>query len=311
MHGSRKRLDPAVRDRAIGCLLGLAVGDALGAPLEFSQRDSVPPVTEMIGGGPFGLRPGQWTDDTSMALCLGDSLIACGRLDRRDLMQRFIRWWRKGENSVTGWCFDIGSTTSAALARFEATGNPLAGDPDEVRTGNGSIMRLAPAVLHWLDARDEAIEAARDQSATTHGASAAVEACGLLAEVLLDAIWTGDKTTALRSRATRCPELADVASGKFKRKGRARISSAGNVTDTLRAALWAVHRGEDFEHALTLAVNLGGDADTIGAVAGQIAGALWGKSGIPQRWLGKLAWRAKIDQRARLLIGTPGSREKA
>ena len=109
--------DPVV-DRALGCLLGLAVGDTLGTTLEFSKRDAHPPLTDMVGGGPFGLNPGEWTDDTSMALCLADSLIACGEIDQRDLMERFVRWWREGHNSHNGRCFDIGITTRRALQRF-------------------------------------------------------------------------------------------------------------------------------------------------------------------------------------------------
>src|SRR5215471_2797105 len=99
--------DNILRDRAVGSLLGLAVGDAIGTTLEFTIRDSKPPLTDMVGGGPFNLKAGAWTDDTSMALCLADSLIACNGLDERDLMQRFVGWWRHGQNSCTGRCFDI------------------------------------------------------------------------------------------------------------------------------------------------------------------------------------------------------------
>ncbi len=130
-------------DRALGAWLGLAVGDALGTTLEFSRRDSEPHHTEMIGGGPFRLQPGVWTDDTSMALCLADTLLATGEVDPRDLITRFISWWRDGEYSVTGSCFDIGNTTRAALERFERTGGPLAGNAAAPAAGNGSLMRLA------------------------------------------------------------------------------------------------------------------------------------------------------------------------
>src|SRR3990172_9047568 len=115
------------KNRAVGCLLGLAIGDAVGTTLEFRARDTYPPLTDMIGGGPFNLKTGEWTDDTSMALCLADSLIACGDLDESDLMRRFLRWWRHGENSVNGRCFDIGNSTRHALETFERTGNPRSG----------------------------------------------------------------------------------------------------------------------------------------------------------------------------------------
>lgn len=139
----------SLEDRAIGALLGLAVGDAVGTTLEFRARDSYEPLTDMVGGGPFGLQPGQWTDDTSMALCLADSLLEKGMLDQTDLMERFVRWWRHGENASTGRCFDIETTTANALAKFEATGNPVAGSIDPRSAGNGSIMRLAPVAIFY------------------------------------------------------------------------------------------------------------------------------------------------------------------
>ena len=189
------------RDRAIGALLGLAVGDALGTTLEFTRRDAHEPVTDMIGGGPFGLAPGQWTDDTSMALCLADSLLANGGLDEADLMRRFVRWWRDGENSCTGDCFDIGNTVSAALGAFERDGVALAGSLGHWSAGNGSLMRLAPVALFWHDDRQAGEDAARRQSLTTHGAPAAVEACGHFAGLLIDAIEGAGKTELLASPA--------------------------------------------------------------------------------------------------------------
>ena len=129
------------RDKAIGALLGLAVGDAVGTTLEFKGRDTYHPLTGMVGGGPFNLSPGQWTDDTSMALCLADSLLACGKVDQRDLIKRFVRWQREGENSCTGRCFDIGSTVGNALVKFELYGNPVAGSTHPRAAGNGSLMR--------------------------------------------------------------------------------------------------------------------------------------------------------------------------
>jgi ADP-ribosyl-[dinitrogen reductase] hydrolase len=137
------------RDRAIGALIGLVVGDAVGTTLEFTSRDTYARLTDMIGGGPFRLERGQWTDDTSMALCLAESLLANRRLDPLDLMRRFCRWRDGGENSCTGRCFDIGGTVSAALSHFERTGDPMAGSSDPNTAGNGSLMRLSPVVIFW------------------------------------------------------------------------------------------------------------------------------------------------------------------
>ena len=154
----------AIIDRGIGCLVGLAVGDALGTTLEFQWRDEQPPVTEIVGGGPWDLPPGYWTDDTSMALCLADSLIAGADLDQRDLMERFLRWYQNGENSPSHRCVDIGNLTRSALERFRTTGDPLAGTNHERGAGNGSIMRLAPIALRWHLDPQTAAEKARAQS---------------------------------------------------------------------------------------------------------------------------------------------------
>jgi ADP-ribosyl-[dinitrogen reductase] hydrolase len=294
--------DLPIVDRALGCLLGLAIGDAVGTTLEFEERDRCPPIVDMVGGGPFGLEPGQWTDDTSMALCLAESLIAKDELDPDDLMRRFVRWWRQGENSVTGRCFDIGITTREALVRFVEDGNPQAGSTDPDTAGNGSIMRLAPVVLRWHNDAEYAVAAASLQGRTTHAAPQAVAGCRLLADLLLDAIATGDKAEALKTRRSDDPTVDRVAQGSWKGKSRAAVRSDGYVVHTLEAALWSVDRTGSFEEAVLTAANLAGDADTVAAVAGQIAGAVYGKSAIPQGWLRRLAWCERIEEVGRGLV---------
>jgi len=263
------------RDRAIGAFIGLAVGDALGTTIEFSRRDTYSPVADMIGGGPFGLKPGEWTDDTSMALCLADSLIASGgSLDAHDLAERFVRWWREGENSVNGRCFDIGNATRSALANYIRTGEPR-GD-DHVRSaGNGGIMRLAPVALSARGDADRAAALARAQSEVTHAAQECLDAAEVLARVLVAGI-AGHSRDALSAGAEAklaTPKITAVAAGAWSGKSRAEIKSSGYVVDTLEAALWAVGGSKNFEEAVLKAVNLGDDADTVGAVTGQIAGA--------------------------------------
>ncbi len=294
--------DDLVSDRALGSLLGLAVGDALGTTLEFSDRDTQPPLIDIVGGGPFRLRPGEWTDDTSMALCLADSLIACGDLDQRDLMERFVRWWQEGYNSHNGRCFDIGITTRNALDRFQDSGDPIAGSTDPNTAGNGSVMRLAPVALCWVNEPAQAIAAARAQSVTTHGAPAAVEGCALLADVLVAAITSGDKPVVLQRRSAAEPSIAAIAAGSWRGKGRGDIKSSGYIIDTLEAALWCIAHTDNFMDAVLLAANLGGDADTVAAVTGQIAGALWGCKAIPVHWLQQLAWCDQIAQKGRELL---------
>ena len=283
-------------DRAKGALVGLALGDALGTTLEFSGRDTEPPVTDLVGGGPFRLAAGEWTDDTSMALCLADSLLERGLLDVDDVMERFLRWYEEGHNSVTGECFDIGATTAGALHSFRDTGEPLSGGTDPQSAGNGSLMRLSPVAIRWWHDPSKATAAARLQSRTTHGAPQAVEACALYAELLVEAIAGAPKETVLRARDwSGDAQIAEVAAGSWRAKERDAISSSGYVLHTLEAALWCVGRSRSIEDALILAANLAGDADTVAAVTGQLAGALWGMSGAPAGWLDRLAWREHIE----------------
>lgn len=159
------------QSRYRGAMLGLAAGDALGTTLEFSFPGSFEPIDDMIGGGPFGLKPGQWTDDTSMALCLADSLIESNGFDAKDQMQRYVRWFRDGYMSSTGVCFDIGNATRSALQRFESDRNPYSGSTDPSFGGNGSLMRLAPVPLAFASDPQHAIHEAGESSRVTHGAS--------------------------------------------------------------------------------------------------------------------------------------------
>ena len=242
-----------------------------------------------------------------MALCLADSLLAAGGLDVRDLIERFCRWREHGYNSATGECFDIGGATAAALSSFRATGEPLSGSTDPHSAGNGSLMRLSPVAVRWWRDRARAVEAARLQSRTTHGAPQAVEACALFAELLVEAIGGAPKETVLRTRDWRGDAaIAEVAAGSWRAKERDAISSSGYVLHTLEAALWCVGRSGSVEEALILAANLADDADTVAAVTGQLAGALWGMSAAPATWLGKLAWRDRIESLAVRLYDAAG-----
>ena len=153
--------------RFLGCLLGLATGDALGTTLEFCQPGTFEPIEDMVGGGPFNLPPGYWTDDTSMALCLAESLLECDGFDPVDQIQRYTRWWREGYLSSTGRCFDIGNTVRRALMCFEETGEPFPGPADPWSAGNGSIMRLAPVPMFYFRDPELAIEMAAQSSGTT------------------------------------------------------------------------------------------------------------------------------------------------
>jgi ADP-ribosyl-[dinitrogen reductase] hydrolase len=294
--------EDAVQDRALGAMLGLAVGDAIGTTLEFAARDTKPRLTDMVGGGPFRLKPGEWTDDTAMALALADSLAAHPDLDERDLMQRFVEWYRRGSYSCTGKCFDIGITTRQALTRFEATSDPVAGSTDPRSAGNGSLMRLAPVALrHWQD-KAKLVDVAARQSRTTHAAPEAVEACVAFAELLADAIAGEARSQVLAPRTERQGRVGEVLAGSWRGKRRDEIRSSGYVIDSLEAALWCVGRTSSFEEAVLLAANLADDADTVAAITGQLAGALYGAVAIPASWLEMLAWRERLTVAARTLI---------
>lgn len=287
----------ALQSRALGCLLGLAAGDAVGTTLEFSRRDSYPPLTDMIGGGPFHLQAGQWTDDTAMALALGESLCDCGELNLRDLMERFVTWYRQGRYSCAGTCFDIGMTTQSALQRFMETGNPEAGSRSPRTAGNGSLMRLAPVPVFYHADLAAGVEAARRQSIATHGAAEAADACAAYAELLILAINGRSKDEVLAHPIPDlAPAVAAVIGGSWREKSREQISSSGYVVHSLEAAIWCVAGASAFKDAVLLAANLGDDADTVAAITGQLAGALWGVENIPADWLAKLAWREHIEQ---------------
>lgn len=295
------RLDRGIDtlSRYRGSLLGLAAGDALGTTLEFSPPGSFQPIDDMLGGGPFGLEPGQWTDDTSLALCLAESLVETGRLDPVDQLQRYVRWYREGHLSSTGRLFDIGNATRAALERFERTGDPRAGSTDGATAGNGSLMRLAPVPLYFAGSVEAASAAAAESSLTTHGAPAAVDACRYFGLVLARAVRGAAKKEVLAPvELGLVPEVAAVAAGSFREKEPPAIRGSGYVVESLEAALWAFARSDSFREGALLAVNLGDDADTTGAVYGQLAGAFYGEGAIPAEWRERLALRATIERLA-------------
>jgi ADP-ribosylglycohydrolase len=287
-----------------GSLLGLAVGDALGTTLEFSAPDTFTPITDLAGGGPFGLRPGEWTDDTAMALCLAESLIECRGFDPVDQVRRYVRWYREGHLSSTGACFDIGNTVRAALERFERTGEAYSGSTDPATAGNGSLMRLAPVPLAFARDPGEAVARAAESSRTTHGALEAVDACRYLAALIVGALQGRSKAELLGDTfepvaglwaAPLAPRIAEIAAGSFRHREPPAVRGTGYVVACLEAALWAFHRTETFREGALVAVNLGEDADTTGAVYGQLAGAYYGEAGIPEAWRQRLARRETIE----------------
>lgn len=311
-------------DRQRGTLLGLAVGDALGAAVEFQSPGGFPAVTGYRGGGPHGLPPGAWTDDTSMALALADSIASAG-WDLNDQARRYVAWWREGKYSVNDRCFDIGITTRRALSRFMQTGDArTSGDPSEHASGNGSIMRLAPVPICYVslfpDDLEELVRYFLESSLPTHASPQCLSACAYFGVVLCGLmhgidrreVLAADWEPLLRLKQFHAlhPEVEEVAAGSFRRKKPPAIAGSGYVVKSLEAALWAFHDAKDFRQAVLRAVNLGDDADTTGAVCGQLAGACWGESGIPKEWRDGLARKDLIEPLLAKLVGFPNDKAR-
>ena len=309
-------VDAHIRDRQRGAILGLAIGDALGAAVEFQPPGSFAKVTGFRAGGPHGLGPGEWTDDTSMALALADSIGEVG-WDLNDQAQRYVDWWRTGKYSVNGRCFDIGVTTVRALGRFRETGDPwTSADPSPRASGNGSIMRLAPVPVGCFrlfpDQMDLLVERLVESSRPTHASPQCLSACayfgvilcgllqGVPREKVLDPNW--EPVRGVHERWPLHPEIAEIAAGSFRTKRPPQIQGSGYVVRSLEAALWAFHDATDFRQAVLRAVNLGDDADTTGAVCGQLAGAFFGESEIPHEWRRDLAGQDQIEPILQRLI---------
>jgi len=288
-----------------GALLGLACGDAVGSTVEFKQRGSFVPVTDMVGGGPFRLKPGEWTDDTSMALCLATSLVECGRFDAEDQMRRYCRWMESGYLASNGRCFDIGLTVSRALLAFRRTGEIYSGSANPNTAGNGCLMRLAPVPMFFYPDRDAAIAMSGESSRTTHGAPECIEASRLFGAMLVAALSGCSKENILfghRVDVYESERLQRVAKGQYRVVNEDAIQGSGYVVESLEAALWCFLKTDSFRTAILRATNLGNDADTTAAICGQLAGAFYGESDIPIEWRERLVMAGEIRVLADRLV---------
>ena len=299
---SRQMMETDMLNKYKGTLLGLAAGDALGTTLEFTKPGTFAPISDMAGGGPFQLQPGEWTDDTSMALCLAASLIEKGCFDPHDQMARYVQWYRNGYMSSTGRCFDIGNTTRDALEKFLSTNDPYGGDTDPRSAGNGSLMRLAPVPMYFIN-HPSLTEYCGESSLTTHAAVEAVDACRYFGLLIARAL-QGTAKTDLLAPGIRpqgrpiAPAIAEIADGSYKVKSPPQIQGSGYVVRSLEAALWAFYTTTSFKDSVLAAVNLGDDADTTGAICGQIAGAFYGLEEIPDEWVAKIVYHDLIIKMA-------------
>ncbi|MBT8342700.1 MAG: ADP-ribosylglycohydrolase family protein [Desulfatitalea sp.] len=282
-----------------GALIGLAIGDALGTTNEFKAPGSFEPISDLVGGGPFKLNRGEWTDDTSMAYALGQSLIYKDGFNAKDQMDKYLAWYRHGAFSCTGRCFDIGNTVREALERYEMTKNAFSGSKDPMAAGNGSLMRIAPVILFYFNDIREMVLYAGESSKTTHGAAEAVSACQYFASLIHSAISGVGKDDIVSGHlgafdnVWRDFPLSDsvlsIKNGSYLKKTIEELSPTAYVIDTLEAALWCFSKTDNFKDGALLAANLGGDADTIAAVYGQLAGAYYREPDIPAEWIQALS----------------------
>ncbi|MFO1399607.1 MAG: ADP-ribosylglycohydrolase family protein [Steroidobacteraceae bacterium] len=288
-----------LRERFVGALLGLAVGDALAAATQYRRPGSFTPVGDLIGGGPFELPRGAWSDDAAMALCLAESLAELDRFESHDQVERYQRWRRAGHWSATGQCVGITAATARALAQAGWRRQAFAGPHDPALVDPEPLSRVAPAVMHGFADPKLAVEQAVDAARTTCQSPLVLDCCRALGAMLYAAL-RGEPRAAVLTPAPALygarPLKTEVAQLMMLAPGPAAPSHAANggVLGALEAGRWAFAHATSFRDGALRAVNLGGNADVIGAVYGQLAGAHYGAAGIPPAWLGALARRDEI-----------------
>ena len=289
--------------------MGLVVGDAVGTTNEFQPAGSFEPITDMVGGGVFGLEPGQWTDDTSMALCLADSLLAQGRYDSFDVMERYGRWYKEGYRSSTGTCFDIGNQVTRSLWDFREQQRVPTSAERTTSAGNGAIMRLAPVVIVGFESRDprEVVETARLSARETHFSVEAEAATEVFAALLVGALlgWSPQQLMDV-SWASTGAAFDEMAARVISPDPQVRASweaeTSGYIVNGLRLAVHGLLDFPSFKDATLAIANMGGDTDTNAAIYGQLGGAFYGIEGIPASWRERVHLGEEIDQLARDLV---------
>lgn len=265
-------------NNAIGMFMGLFIGDALGAPLEFTEPNTGNPLKDMVGGGVHETAPGEWTDDGAMAMAIANSYLSYKRFAPGDIAQNFKQWRNRGTFGTRDYCFDIGTTTAEALSA-SSNKRPYGGSCSFMTDGNGGIMRLAPHILFNHNNRTMAIADSVAGGLITHGTGNCVAYSAALAAELFDGAVKFDQT------------LYDKGIKE----------ESGTVMGCYASAWNSICSTTTFEDAIIHAVNKGGDADTVGAVTGMIAGRIYGYDAIPQRWIDALVQHDKLLATATML----------
>ncbi|MGC8743801.1 MAG: ADP-ribosylglycohydrolase family protein [Verrucomicrobiia bacterium] len=305
--------EPSARlKRYIGCLVGLATGDSLGVATESLPPGRFKPVTDLLGGGEYNLKPGEWTDDTSMALCIATSLVENKGFNIQDQLLRLINWRDRGYMSSTGSCIGIKYSITRALHYFQQTGKTAIDIYDQHSANNSSLVRMAPIAMLFRNSPEDAIRFAAVNCQSTHSSKTAIDACKYFTGLLIGAL-SGYKKTAILSelfapvnglwkKEPLQPAIEIIALGSFKRRYPPTIKTTDYVVDSLEAALWAFYRGSNFKDGALLLANLGDDACAACAIYGQLAGAFYGAEDIPGEWISKVAMRPTIENLAKQLF---------
>lgn len=298
-----------------GMLLGLATADALGVPVEFEFRESLKsdPVINMRSFGSWNQPAGTWSDDTSLTIAAMESISRLKEIDYRDVMENFLKWYERDAFTATGERFDIGNTTRAAIVRFSRKILPptKCGSTEENSNGNGSLMRILPATLYLYakgsgQLNADALKIIHEFSALTHGHIISKMACGIYSLIAAQILNGRNLSEAFSIGIADAKNFygADETFKKFSRLcdenfaalPEDKISSSGYVLDTLEAALWCLLNTDNYKSLALKAVNLGGDTDTVGAVAGGLAGIYYGAESIPAEWLATLKRRDYLEK---------------
>ena len=274
--------------------MGLVVGDALGAPFEGISSTEIEFNSKMEGGGLNNIRAGQWTDDSSMALCLAESLIKDG-FNLQSQMNRYVKWFNDGYLSSKKKAFGIGRNTSLAITDYIQNNNFP--PQRENAAGNGSIMRLAPIPMYYINNFDKTIYYSGKSSLTTHNNIMAIDSCKYLGAFIFNAINGKNKEYLINGLFKNLDideRVFERVKGNYKTKDLSEIKSDAFVLNTLEASLWCFYNSNDYKSAVSLAINLGGDTDTTASVTGQMAGSFYGIDDIPKNWINKLAKKELI-----------------
>ena len=272
-------------------IMGLVIGDAVGVPVEFRPRDTFN-VTDMIGYGTYNQPPGTWSDDSSMTLATVESMARLGAISPRDIMNNFARWLYENEFTPYGEVFDIGYTTRVALSNFKAGIDPKCCGGKKINdNGNGSLMRILP--LAFTDCNDETIDAV---SSLTHAHDISKTACRIYIHIARQLLEGGRLENIIDNMSIERTEFKMLP--LLKKSGRADINSTGYVVYTLESALWCLLHSNSYRECILLAVNLGNDTDTVAAVAGGLAGIIYGRGGtdgIPEEWIRQIARKEWVE----------------